>query len=84
MTIDELRSELQRRTIPGFAFSIGRDENETYCLVREPDGWHVYYSERGNRNAEKVMASESAACEELMRRVLNDGTVRRWMDENKT
>lgn len=80
--IDELRSELQRRKAPGFAYSIGRDENETYCLVQEPDGWHVYYSERGNRNEEAVFASESAACEELLRWVLNDRTVREWMDEH--
>ena len=65
-------------------YSIGRDENETYCLVQEPDGWHVYYSERGNRNAEKVLASESEACEELARLVLTDRTVRDWMDEHST
>lgn len=84
MTTDELRSELQRRRVPGFAYSIGRDENETFCLVQEPDGWHVYYSERGNRNMETVFTSESAACEELLRWVLNERTVREWMDEHNT
>ncbi|WP_285100707.1 hypothetical protein [Promicromonospora sp. MEB111] len=81
MTIDELRAELQRRQVPELAYSIGRDENETYCLIQEPDGWHVYYSERGNRNAEKVLA-ESAACDELFSRLLNDRAVREWMNEH--
>ncbi|WP_020018033.1 hypothetical protein [Promicromonospora sukumoe] len=82
MTIDELRSELQRRRVPEFAYSIGRDENETYCLVQGPDSWHVYYSERGNRIAERVFASEATACECLVQMVLNDGVVRGWMDEH--
>ncbi|MFI2363055.1 hypothetical protein [Promicromonospora sp. NPDC019610] len=84
MTINELRADLQRRQVPELAYSIGRDENESYCLIRERDGWHIYYSERGNRNAETVFASESAACEELLRWLLNDRTVREWIDEHNT
>ncbi|MEU4385691.1 hypothetical protein [Promicromonospora sp. NPDC023805] len=84
MTIEELRSELRRRKVPGFAYSIGRDENETFCLVQEPDGWHIFYSERGIRSSERVLASESAACEELVRRVLGDSVVQSWMDEHST
>ncbi len=83
MMIEDLRAELQRRAIPEFAYSLGRDENETYCLVGGPDGWHVYYSERGNRNDERVLTSEDAACAELLRRVLNDGAVRQWMEDHK-
>lgn len=82
MTIADLRAELERRNIPAFAYSIGRDENETFCLVSEPDGWHVYYSERGHRNIETMFSSESAACDELLRLVTNDGAVRRWMAEH--
>ena len=82
MTIADLRAELERRNIPTFAYSIGRDENETFCLVSEPDGWHVYYSERGHRNLETVFSSESAACDELLRLVTNDGAVRRWMADH--
>ena len=32
VTIDELRSELQRGRMPEFTYGIGRDENEDYCL----------------------------------------------------
>lgn len=82
MKVADLQAELERRMIPGFAYNIGRDENETFCLVPEPDGWHVFYSERGNRKLETVFVSESAACEELLRMVTNDGAVRRWMAEH--
>jgi hypothetical protein len=39
--------------MPGFAYSIGRKEDETYCLVQESDGWRVFSSERGVRRTEK-------------------------------
>ncbi len=80
MVIEELRAELQSCGIPAFAYSIGADVNESYCLIGERDGWHVYYSERGARRIEAVFLSESAACEELRRRVMNDGAVLRWVE----
>jgi hypothetical protein len=80
VTLDELRAELLRLKAPTFAYSIGNDENEAYCLVFEADGWHVYYSERGRRSSEQTFASESDACRELIRRVMNDGAVREWME----
>jgi hypothetical protein len=76
----ELRATFRRLSVPDSAYSIGRETNEAYCLIEEVDGWHVYYSERGNRNAEQVFSSESAAAEELMLRVLDDGAVRRSID----
>lgn len=82
MTIENLRGELQRRGIPKFAYNIGKDEDETYCLIEEPDGWHVFYSERGKRIDEQVFSSEVAACDELLQIVLKDGVVRQWMEEN--
>ncbi len=81
MTLVELGAELRRLNVPVFAYSLGRDANESYCLVEGPDGWHVYYSERGNRNSEEVLHSESAACSRLLERVLHDGSVRRWMED---
>ena len=82
MTLDELGSELRRLNVPAFAYSLGRDENESYCLVGAPDGWHVYYSERGNKNSDDVLPSESEACDRLLQRVLRDGSVQRWMDDH--
>jgi hypothetical protein len=49
-TADQLRDFLDRRGIPRAAYSIGGDQNESYCLVREGAEWLVYYSERGQRN----------------------------------
>ncbi|MGR0218630.1 hypothetical protein [Agromyces sp. ZXT2-6] len=73
----DLRAELHRLSVPDSAYSIGHDSNEAYCLIEEPDGWHVYYSERGRRNGEHVLSSEADAGAELMRRVLADGALSR-------
>lgn len=83
MSVEEFEAELQRRKVPTTAYSIGSDDTEAYCLVHELDGWHVYYSERGNRNSERVHAAESAACQDLLERLLRDGTVQRWIDEHR-
>lgn len=83
MRVEELEVELRRRKVPVIAYSIGTDENEAYCLVHEADGWHVFYSERGNRNSERVHTAESAACQDLLERLLRDGSVQRWMDEHQ-
>ena len=84
MKLDELGFEFRRLNVPTFAYSLGRDENESYCLVCKADGWHVYYSERGSRNSEEVLPSESAACNQILERVLGDGAVRRWMEHHGT
>lgn len=81
MNSGELASELQRRRVPGDAYSLGRDRDEAYCLVGGEGEWRVYYSERGNRNDERVLPSEAEACEELLRRLLSDRTVRRYMED---
>ena len=81
MNSTELISELQRRRVPSDAYSIGSDRNEAYCLTGSEGEWHVYYSERGNGNADRLFTSEDAACEELLRRLLSDGAIRRWMED---
>jgi hypothetical protein len=49
-SVNELYSFLEREGIPRTAYSIGTDQDESYCLVPQGDEWLVYYSERGNRN----------------------------------
>jgi hypothetical protein len=78
MSVDELRASLQHHDIPAIAYSLGRDKNESYCLVMEDDRWHVCYSERGKRTSESIFASESDACEELLKQILNDGAIQVW------
>lgn len=49
-TTDELQAFLDRQGVPRTAYSIGSDQDESYCLVRQGHEWLVYYSERGRRN----------------------------------
>jgi hypothetical protein len=76
MNTSELPALLRSMGVPADAYSIGSDSNETYCLIPELGRWHVYYSERGNRNEERVFADEAAACQELLNRLLRDDMVR--------
>ena len=76
----EVRETLRRPSVPDSTCSIGRDVDEAYCLIEELDGWHVYYSERGNRNAGQVFSSEVTAAKELKRRILEDDAVRGLID----
>lgn len=47
---EKLRTFLDDRDVPRTAYSIGADQDESYCLVRQGNEWLVYYSERGQRN----------------------------------
>ena len=71
----DLRAD--RLSVPDSAYSIGDDSNEAYCLIEEPDGWPVYYSERGRRNDERVFSSQADAGVELLRRIRADGAMSR-------
>ena len=43
-----------------------------FVMRQTPEGWVVFYTERGRDNSPIVHASESAACQDLVERVLND------------
>jgi hypothetical protein len=43
--------------------------NDRLCLSEEGRQWCVYYTERGVRFDEQWFASESVACEDLLRRL---------------
>lgn len=75
VAVMDVESRLQGLGVPESVYSVARERNEAYCLVEEADGWHVFYSERGNRNSEHVFLSETAAGEELVRLVTNDGAI---------
>ena len=76
MNINELQQELQALGYPPAAYSIGLDRDESYCLVPSSAGWHVYYSERGNCNEERVFTVEDEAGRELLSRLHRDRSVR--------
>ncbi|MEY9877130.1 hypothetical protein ABH931_006653 [Streptacidiphilus sp. MAP12-33] len=45
-------------------------------MERRPDGWAVYYSERGQRTSEGLFDNEADACAELHDRLMRDATTR--------
>jgi hypothetical protein len=76
----ELLQQLKEAKINPNTYSLeGGSPSETYVLSDEGYGkWAVYYSERGERNGEKIFRSESEACEELYRWIMKDPTTR-WV-----
>jgi hypothetical protein len=79
MKADELRHRLVQLKVPESAYSLGRDRDESYCLILENGLWRVFYSERGNRVGERAFSDNREAAEELLHRLLSDELVRRSM-----
>ncbi len=76
MTRSEFLAATARLHIAADAYDLAGAGNECYALASEGGRWSVYYSERGHRNDEQVFSVESAALEELLRRLENDPTTR--------
>lgn len=83
VSVMDVESRLQELGVPESVYSVARERNETYCLVEEADGWHVFYSERGSRNSERVFVSGATASDELVRLVTNDGAIQPLIQTNK-
>ncbi len=68
MTVEELKKQLDAIGVPDDLYSllIGGFPNEAYCLIKNEDGWEVYYSERGEKSDIQQFASESEACEYML------------------
>ena len=64
MTVDELKKRLDEIGVPDDLYSllIGSFPNEAYCLIKNEDGWEVYYSERGQKSDAQQFENESEAC----------------------
>ena len=68
MTLAELETALTNYGVPKDTYSLsGGSPNEAYCLERLPDGWRVYYSERGLRTGLKCFGTEEEACDYFFR-----------------
>lgn len=80
MNRDELRCQMDEAKVNPNSYSLdGGLPSESYVLSNDGYGvWAVYYSERGHRSSEIKFDSESAACEELKRRLLTDPSTRWW------
>ena len=78
MTVNKLEKELNRLGIKNSAYSLtDAFANEKYCLIKENESWHVFYSERGNRNEEKVFFLEDAACSYFIEFIIRDSSVQK-------
>lgn len=82
MNLTELKSALDAAGVSESAYSFTSDGcGEVYRLAPIHDmlghGWEVYYSERGSKNRLLVFRSESEACDEFLRWILQDPTTRR-------
>lgn len=73
MTTRELAQVLLEFGVDPLAFDFddGRSD-ETYCLTKENDGWHVFYSERGTRTNERVFETECAASDAVLQDIASD------------
>ena len=78
MNINELKIKLNNLSIRSDAYSLeGGSCDECYVLSKEgAEEWKVYYSERGLKSSCKNFNNENEACEELLRRLENDPTVK--------
>jgi len=82
MNLTELKSALDAAGVSERAYSFTSDGyGEIYRLAPIHDilggGWEIYYAERGGKTGQLVFRSESEACAEFMRRILQDPTTRR-------
>ncbi|SCY45835.1 hypothetical protein SAMN02910451_02680 [Butyrivibrio hungatei] len=67
MTVEGLKKRLDAIGVPDDLYSllIGGFPNEAYCLIKNGEGWEVYYSERGHKSGVQQFVNESEACEYL-------------------
>ncbi len=75
----ELLAALKAHGVRPGAYSIGTmtQLGESYTILLGPDGWEVFYNERGNKTSRQVYPTEDAACRALLQFVLEDPTTRR-------
>ena len=77
MDCTALGATLVKRRIRRGSYSLdGRDQADRYCLEPSDGGWAVFFAERGERNDESWFESEDEACDDLLRRILEDPTTR--------
>lgn len=75
MNKETLQSLLVKNKITPFAYSLGGGlPNEKYVLDQGVDKWSVYYSERGQKNNEKVFKTEDEACQYMLKQLTSDRT----------
>ena len=70
MNKQELEEVLLLNKVPKELYSLsGGLPHESYCLEKEKNRWHVYYSERGIKTSVGYFENEEAACECLLKEI---------------
>lgn len=73
MNIKELKDYLILKKIPQDMYSLGGGlPNESYCIEKEKEKWHFYYSERGVKRTIGYFEKEDEVVEAFLRKVGND------------
>ncbi|HVK23075.1 MAG TPA: hypothetical protein VM677_17080 [Actinokineospora sp.] len=62
--------------VPAEVVTVGGEADNTWCLVREGDGWEVFWREQGNRYDWARFSSEAVACHYLFGRLTWSQVVR--------
>jgi hypothetical protein len=78
ITREQLAQRLDELGVPSGSYSLYGTgaQAESFCMDQLPLGrWVVYFAERGSRDSERVFEDEGEACEDLFRRLKEDGTV---------
>ncbi len=77
LDFSELQSHLRSQGVSPDSYSLGEPvRDECYCIVETSTDWHVFYSERGNKNDLTLFSSFPEAAEHFLGWVLNDPTTK--------
>lgn len=68
MDREELRAKLVREGFNDSFYSVDGDDGigERHVLAQRPNGWHVYYAERGRESSRREFDTEDEACRYLL------------------
>ena len=69
MNTESLAGWLRSVGVPDEVVSLGSEADDRWCLVREGDGWEVFWREQGNRYDWARFTSEDVACHYLFGRL---------------
>lgn len=71
MTVADMRARLRRARVPDWFYVTdgGLGAGECVGIEHTPDGWHVYFSERGRKSLLDRCADEDGACRAMLRHV---------------
>ena len=77
MTRTDLRKILISEGFRGSSYSLTDGyADEALCIRQEPEGWSVFYSERGLETGKTLFSNEAAACQKFLEMMRSDPTTK--------